>query len=204
MNKKVIIIGASGHGKVIADIVLKSNDILVGFLDDGKEKGMKVFDNYEVLGDITYAQEYQDCEFIIGIGNNSIRKRIAESYDLKWYTAIHPTASIGIDVDIQEGTVVMAYAVINSSAKIKKHCIINTGAIIEHDNYIEDYVHVSPNATLCGTVYVGKSTHVGASATIKNNIKVAGSCIIGTGAVVVKDILEEGTYVGIPAKKIVK
>ena len=86
--------------------------------------------------------------------------------------------------------------------KIGNHCIINTGTVIEHDNIIEDYVHISPNSTLCGTVKIGKLSHIGASSTIINNLEITERCIIGAGAVVTKNILEEGTYVGIPAKKI--
>lgn len=200
--KKVIIIGASGHGKVIADIVLKSNDQITGFLDDGKEKGTMVL-GYPILGKTSDAVHYiKDHQFVIGIGSNKIRERISNTYDLPWYTAIHPTACIGVDVTIEEGTVVMSYAIINASANIGKHCVINTGVIVEHDNVIEDYVHISPNATLCGTVKVEKLTHIGAGATIKNNINIASNCTIGAGAVVIHDIEEEGTYVGVPVRRL--
>lgn len=201
MNKKVIIIGASGHGKVIADIVLKSQDILVGFLDDGIEKGTRIL-NYEVLGDSTYVNQYPDCEFIIGVGSNAIRAHIADKCKVKWYTAIHPGANVAMDVTIGEGTVIMANAVMNTSVKIGSHCIINTGAIIEHDCEIGDYVHISPNATLCGTVKVGSYTHIGASATIKNNIDITSNTVVGAGSVVIRNIEEKGTYVGVPARKL--
>lgn len=206
MHKNVVIIGAGGHAKVIADIVIKSGDTLIGFLDDNKEIGTKVIENYEVIGDFnnrfSTAISKEKYEFIIAIGDNSLRKEIANTPNMKFYTAIHPSAQIGLDVTIEEGTAVMANAVINPSTKIGKHCIINTGAIVEHDNKIDDYVHISPNATLCGTVNVGKETHIGAGATIKNNINITKNCTIGAGAVVVKNIDEEGTYVGLPAKKI--
>lgn len=143
----------------------------------------------------------ENLEFIIAIGDNKKREKISHSPNLKLYTAIHPSAQIGLDVEIQEGTVIMANACINSSAKIGKHCIINTGAIIEHDNIIEDFVHISPNVALGGTVKIGKSTHVGIGSTIKNNITICENCKIGAGAVVVKNILEEGTYVGVPARE---
>lgn len=202
MNKKVIIIGAGGHAKVIADIILKNNDIVIGFLDDGKEINTPIL-NYKVLGKTSDCIKYiQDCEFIIGIGSNNIREQIASTYNLNWYTAIHPTATIAIDVSIGVGSTVMAGAIINTSAIIGKHCVINTGAIVEHDNVIDDYVHISPNAVLCGTVHVGKLTHIGAGSTVKNNTNITSHCTIGAGAVVVKDIIEKGTYVGIPAKKL--
>ena len=209
MNKNVIIMGAGGHSKVIADIIVKSQDNVLGFLDDNipintviiKEKKLKVLGKIE--DSIKIKEQNNDIEFVIGIGNNKTRKAIAENYpDLNYYTAIHPSSQIALDVKIEDGTVIMANACINTSTTIGKHCIINTGAIIEHDNIIEDYVHISPNATLCGTVKIGELTHIGAGSTIKNNTKICSNCIIGAGAVVVKNIEEEGTYVGVPVKKI--
>lgn len=201
MNKKVMIFGASGHAKVIADIIIKSKDILVGFLDDGIEKGTKVL-GYEVLGRCEECVQYQDVEFIIGIGSNQIRKEIASKYQLKWYTAIHPQAIIGMDVKIDGGTVIMAQSVINSSANIGKHCIVNTGTIVEHDTLINDYVHLSPNTTICGNVHIGECTHIGANATVINNLNVTSNSIVGAGSVVIQDIKERGTYAGVPAKKL--
>ena len=205
MRKKVVIIGAGGHAKVIADIIEKSGDEIVGFLDDNKEIGTTIINEYKVIGDLnnrfTMAVTKENLEFIIAIGDNKKREEISHSPNLKFYTAIHPSAQIGLDVEIQEGTVIMANACINSSAKIGKHCIINTGAIIEHDNIIEDYVHISPNATLGGTVKIGESTHVGIGSIVKNNITICKNCTIGTGAVVIKNILEEGNYVGVPARE---
>ena len=199
--KNVIIIGASGHAKVIADIVIKSGDKLVGFLDDNIQLPEKVI-GYPYLGEISnYSKYVDDCCFVIGIGNNSIRKKIADSMNVKWYTAIHPSAQIAIDTVIGEGTVVMANAVINISAIIGNHCIINTGAVVEHDNIISDYVHISPNASLCGTVKVGELTHIGAGVTVKNNTSICENVIIGAGGVVVRDIEEKGVYIGVPAIK---
>lgn len=209
MNKNVVIIGAGGHAKVIADIIDKSKDIVIGFLDDNKTKGDIIVkeEQYKVIGRIDDCRKIQlespEIEFVIAIGNNKVRKQIAERYEnLKFYTAIHPSSQIALDVEIGEGTVVMANTSINTSVKIGKHCIINTGTIIEHDNILKDYVHISPNATLCGTVKVGALTHIGAGATIKNNTNICSNCVVGCGAVVVKDINEEGTYVGVPTKKI--
>lgn len=202
MSKSVVIIGASGHGKVIADIVLKSGDKVIGFLDDRIEKG-KLIVGFEVLGKISDYKNYSDCEFVIAIGNPYIREKIADALNVKWYTAIHPTAVISsLDVEIGEGTVVMANAVINSSAKIGRHCIINTGAIVEHDNILSDYVHLSPNVALAGMVSVGKSTHIGTGACSKQVVNIASNCIIGAGSVIVRDINESGTYIGVPARKI--
>lgn len=208
MHKNVVIIGAGGHAKVIADIIKKSGDTIVGFLDDNKKIGEHIILNYKVIGNladrISISKSNPDYEFIIAIGDNKKRKEISQLFKLKFYTAIHPSVQIGLDVEIQEGTVIMANACINSSAKIGKHCIINTGAIIEHDNIIEDFVHISPNVALGGTVKIGKSTHVGIGSTIKNNITICENCKIGAGAVVVKDIEKEGTYIGVPAERMEK
>ncbi len=199
MSDGIVILGAGGHGKVIADIVLSCGDKLIGFLDDnvtGEVLG------YPILGKIPDAIQYaENCSFIIGIGDNQTRKRLDETYKLNWQTAIHPTAVIARDVLIEEGTVVMANAVVNPSSAIGKHCIINTSAVIEHDNNIGDFVHISPHATLCGTVSIGDLTHIGAGVTVRNDISICGECMIGAGAVVVKNIEISGTYVGVPANK---
>ena len=209
MHKNVVIIGAGGHAKVIADIIEKSGDIVYGFLDDNLEKGTEIANNkqWQVIGNLeeisSLAKSNSDLEFIIAIGNNEIRKKIANQTPyIKYYTAVHPNTSIGIDVSIGEGTVIMANACINVSAKIGKHCIINTGAIVEHDNQIGDYVHISPNVILCGTVKVGEMSHIGAGSVVKNNINIINNCVIGAGTVVVKDINEKGTYIGTPARKL--
>lgn len=203
MSKSVVIIGASGHGKVIADIIANSGDKVLGFLDDADDVQGKKIIGFPVLGKTADYDNYRDCEFVIAIGNPYIREKISNELPVKWYTAIHPTAVISsLDVEIGEGTVIMANAVINPSARIGKHCIINTGAIVEHDNILEDYVHLSPNVTLAGIVKVGKSTHIGAGSCTKQVLHIASNCIIGAGSVIVKDITESGTYVGVPARKI--
>lgn len=197
--KKVVIIGGSGHGKVIADIVVKRGDRVVGFLDDNTKLPKYIID-FPYLGVISKAPEFKDCEFVIGIGYNNIRRRIAETYDLPWYTAIHPNAIIGLDVEIGEGSVVMANATINSSARVGKHCIINTGADVEHDNVVGNYTHISPHAALGGTVTVGENCHIGIGATVKNNLKICDDVVVGAGAVVIRDIEESNTYVGVPVR----
>lgn len=200
-KKQVIIIGASGHGKVVADIVEKSGNKVCGFLDDNVNGC--VF-GYPVLGKISDCNKYApEFEFVIALGDNQIRGKIAHNIDnSKLHTAIHPTASIAKDVKIGCGTVIMANAAINPTATIGKNCIINTGAIVEHDNIIGDYVHLSPRVALGGTVNIGNYSHIGIGATVRNNVSVAENCIIGAGSVVVKDIRDSGTYVGVPAKKI--
>lgn len=202
-GNSIIIIGASGHGKVVADIVLKSGENLLGFLDDGTKTGTIVV-GYPVLGKVTDWDKYPNTSFIIAIGNAVIRERIAAQMDgASWYTAIHPTAVVSsLETRINEGTVVMAGAVINSGAQVGKHCIINTGAIVEHDNQISDYVHIAVGAKLAGNVHIGQRTWIGIGAILKNNLSICAECLIGAGAVVVNNISEPGTYIGIPARKV--
>ena len=199
MNK-LIIVGAGGHGKVIADIAMKNGYTDICFIDDsaiGEVLG------FPIIGRTADLPKMNDSatDFVIAIGNNKVRQAIAESYDVNWVTLVHPSAQIAVDVVIDVGTVVMASAVVNPSAKIGKHCIINTGVIVEHDNVIEDYVHISPRAVLGGVVHIGSLTHVGIGATVKNVIDICQDCVIGAGAVVVKNIEKSGTYVGVPARK---
>jgi sugar O-acyltransferase (sialic acid O-acetyltransferase NeuD family) len=203
MSKQVVIIGASGHGKVIADIVMKSGDTVRGFLDDNEN--ICSVAGISVLGKIADFFNYKDCEFVIAIGYAAIREAIAEKLGaVKWYTAVHPAAVIsGLDVEISEGTVIMANAVINPGTRIGKHCIINTAAVVEHDNNISDYVHISVGVRLGGTVSIGKASLVGIGSCVINNVSICGGCTIGAGAAVVNDIKEPGTYLGVPARKFI-
>ena len=202
-NKNVIIIGASGYGKVVADIVLQSGDHLLGFLDDGRSVGELVF-GYPVLGKTENWDSYDDSQFVIAIGNASAREAIANRLaGAIWYTAIHPKAVISpLETTIGAGSVVMANAVVNPSAHIGKHCLLNTGSIVEHDNHIDDYVHISVGTKLAGTVSIGKHSWIGIGAVVNNNVTICNDCTIGAGAVVTRNLTECGTYVGIPARKI--
>lgn len=209
MQKKVVVIGASGHARVIADVIKSSNDELIGFLDDNKEvQGKTIFDDKQVLGTINEQDIniYNDCYFIIGIGSNKVRKTIAEKYpNLKWYTAIHPSSIIGSNVTIDEGTAIMAGTVINTGTIIGKHCIVNTSSSLDHDNILEDYVHISPGAHLAGNVKISEGTWICAGVTVINNITIGKNNIVGSGATVIRSIVEEdSTFIGVPVKKLTK
>ena len=203
MNEQVIVIGASGHGKVIADIVRRSGDVLMGFLDDNGALSSEIA-VIPVLGKVADHEKYPDASFVVGIGNSAIREKIVRQLgDVRWYTAIHPSAVISaLDTEIGAGSVVMANAVLNPSAHVGAHCIINTSAVVEHDGHVEDFAHISVGAKLGGAVSIGSHTWVGIGGTVSNNIVVCDHCILGAGAVVVQDIKECGTYVGVPARRI--
>ncbi|MBO5339813.1 MAG: acetyltransferase [Oscillospiraceae bacterium] len=200
MCNRLVIIGAGGHGKVIADIALKRGYTDIVFADDN---AVGFCMEFPIICKSTDVEKLNDgqTDFVIGIGNNEIRKRIAEQHKINWCTLVHPSAQIGMNVKIGSGTVVMAGAVINSCATVGEHCVINTSAVVEHDSIVGDFVHISPRATLCGVVTVGENTHIGAGATVVNTLNVCADCVIGAGAVVVDNIDAQGTYVGVPARK---
>jgi len=194
----MILYGASGHAKVIMDILLKNKVNITAIIDDNKNLkeifGFKVDqeENVEINQNV-----------IISIGNNKTRELITDRLkNINYGIAIHPKAIIDETSFINKGTVIMANAIINSSVKIGKHCIINTNAVIEHECIINDFSHISPSATLCGNVFIGKGTHIGAGAIINPNIKIGKWCVIGAGAVVIKDIPDNVTVVGNPARVI--
>lgn len=205
MKNKLLIIGASGHGRVISDIALKMNKWQsIAFLDD--DENIKSSMGIEVIGKtadaFTHINHY---DLFVGIGNNSTREKLQERLEAKGAsipTLVHPSAVIGEKVELGYGTVVMAGAVINCCTKIGKGCIINTGATIDHDNLIGDYVHISPGAHLAGTVKVGQRSWLGIGSVVSNNINITNGCKIGAGTVIVKDITEPGTYVGVPARRV--
>lgn len=197
MNR-LIIIGASGHGKVVADIAGKNGYTDIVFLDDDEQRGDCA--GYPVIGKVSACSELTGDKFV-AIGNSEIRRRIMDSIG-PCVTLIHPAATVADDVVLGEGTVVMAGAVINPAARIGKGCIINTCSSVDHDCVIGDYCHISVGAHLCGSVAVGNGTWIAVGASIANNVSIPGNSIIGAGAVVIKDINEPGTYVGAPARKI--
>lgn len=198
--RKLAIIGASGHGRVVADIARKNGYREIVFLDD--DESVHECGGYLVIGNSSQAGQI-DADVIIGIGNADIRKRIQESVpEEKLVTLIHPDAVIAEDVAIGAGTVIMAGTVINPGVRIGKGCIINTCSSVDHDCEVGDYVHIAVGSHLCGTVSVGSGTWIGAGAIVSNNVSICSDCKIGAGAVIVNDIKESGTYVGVPARRI--
>ena len=205
MKEKLLIIGASGHGKVVADIALKIDKWQsIAFLDD--DDLIKSCMGLKIIGKSADAIAYRDeADFFVAIGNNATREKVQEQLlndGLSVVSLVHPSAIIGADVEIGVGTVVMAGVVINSSSKVGKGCIINTSCSLDHDNEIENYVHISPGANLAGTVKIGNGSWIGIGSVISNNVNICSGCKVGAGAVVVKDITEPGTYVGVPVRKI--
>lgn len=192
--------GASGHGKVIKEILDANGANVEAFVDDNSQIneccGRKVLHDVKALSPI-----------IVSIGANHIRKVVVEKLiaankDTIFPIAIHPTATISPSAKIGEGTVVMAGAVVNAEAVIGKHCIINTGASVDHECVIGDYCHVAPHATLCGQVHVGEGTIIGVGSCAIPCIRIGSWCTIGAGAAVINNIEDNTIAVGIPAQNL--
>ena len=173
--------GASGHAKVIIDI-LENQKMKIEFVYDDNDN------IHELLGFPVMHNQVIESPIIISIGNNLIRKRIAGNLKVDFGTAIHSSCLVSKYSAVGVGSVLMHGAIVQSGVKIGKHCIINTGATVDHDCILEDFVHISPNTTLCGNVYVGEGTHIGAGAVVIPGIKIGKWCVIGAGSVVTKDL----------------
>lgn len=197
MENSVVLFGASGHGKVIIDILQLNSFPIKLILDDFPKTenllGIPVLDASNF--DFTSIQN-----MIISIGNNTIRKTISEKFKLNYINAFHPTAIVSKNSKIGIGTVIMAGAIVNPEAFIGNHCIINTGAIIEHDCCIDSYVHVSPGVSLAGNVIIGEGSHIGIGACVLQGVKIGRWVTIGAGAVVLNDVPDYATAVGNPVR----
>lgn len=193
--------GASGHAKVIIDIINSLSLQVENIIDD--DPTISSFAGFKVYHKIT--DKISKGETIISIGNNKIRKKIIENYPGRIHPAIsHSSAVISPSAQLMNGTVVMANASVNSSAIIGEHCIINTGASVEHDCNLGDFVHISPNAALAGDVKIGEGSHIGIGAVVIPGIKIGKWVTVGAGAVVIRDIPNNVIVVGNPAKIIKK
>lgn len=202
--KELIIIGAGGHGRVVADIAQKLGVYdTIAFLDDGEAKETM---GVPIVGKTADVQKYvKSADIFVAIGNSQVRGAFIERLLLMGANIpalIHPSAIIGASVEIGAGTAVMAGAVINPCSKIGKGVIVNTCSSVDHDCTIEDCAHISVGAHIAGSVRVGAHTWIGIGGIVKNNISICADCMIGAGAVVVKNITATGTYIGVPAKKI--
>lgn len=195
---KITIIGASGHGKVCADIAALNGYDEIEFLDD--DESISHCGKYPVVGKTDKAV---DGSVFVAIGNNEIRRKFCERYYIdQLVTLIHPSAVVAGDVKVGRGTVVMADAVINPGTSIGDGCIINTSSSVDHDNRIGSYTHIAVGAHTAGTVTIGENVWLGIGAIVSNNVNICSNCTIGAGAVVIKDIEVPGTYIGVPARMI--
>lgn len=206
MGKKLLLIGGGGHCHSVLDSVLATKEYeKIGIVDsiDASYLGVSVVGMDEDIPTLIN-DGWTDAFITVGsVGNTMIRRRLYEmlkQLNLRIPTIIDPTAIIGNDVDIQEGTFIGKRAVVNAGSKIGACSIINTGAIVEHDCVIGAFSHISPGTTLCGQVKVGQDSHIGAGSVVRQLIEIGDNALIGAGSVVVKKIQSNVKAYGNPCK----
>ncbi len=200
------IIGAGGHGRVIADAASLSNDWhLIEFFDDNCSN-KKFEGNWTLAGQMKILMDQQSTErkmVIVGIGNNGLRHDLQKQLEEKGWTiatVIHPRAIVSASSTIKPGASLMAGAIINTGTTIGAGCIINTKASIDHDCQIGASAHVSPGSTICGSVQIGDRTWIGAGSVVSNNVRIGNDTIVGAGSTVIRDLPDSVVAVGTPAR----
>lgn len=206
----IIIFGASGHAKVVIDIVEKERKYkIAGIVEKINSYECHDIFGYKILGtdeDVpTLISKHSIVGGIVAIGDNFIRKKIVDnleklSPDFKFITSIHPSANIGRDVIIADGTVIMAGVTINTCCSIGSHCIVNTNSSLDHDSCMGDFSSLGPNAVIGGNARIGSFTVIGIGATLIHGVQIGEHTVIGAGATVIRDIGSYNIAYGTPAR----
>lgn len=205
MKPKLLIVGAGGHGLVVADAAIEQGLWSeIAFLDDHVTK-LASISNIPVLGETNDAHKYIDQyqDLIVAIGDNKHRLKIIDECQHKGFNipfVSHPTATVSKYAKIGDGTFLAAHSVVNAGSNLGKGCIINTGSTVDHDNVLSDGVHVSPGANLGGGVIVGKCSWVGIGASIRELVSIGENVIVGAGAAVINDVEDNLQMLGVPAR----
>ena len=192
--KKIAIYGASGHGKVVAEIARLNGYSTIIYIDDGQNE----FISFEY-----FLEQDLGIPIAFGIGDNKIRAKLyqkCKDNHLEIVTLVHPNAIVSSSIEVAEGTVIMARVVVNSDANIGKCCIINTSCVIEHDNIIGDFVHISPQVACAGDIKIGDYAHIGIGSCIIQGITIGSESVVGAGSVVVANIADQKLAYGNPCR----
>ena len=209
MNYPVIILGAGGHAKVLIGALRLQSIEILGIVDADPEKKNQLLLGVLVLGGDSEIMKYpvEKIQLVNGIGSvrvNPLRRQLFERFKSKGYrfaSIVHPSAIIADDVVLSEGAQIMAGAVIQAGCHIGINAVINTGSVVDHDSHIGDHAHIAPGATLSGGVRVGENAHVGTGATVIQGIKIGRNSLVAAGAVVIRDVPDDTTVAGVPAKE---
>lgn len=204
--ESIFIFGASGHAKVVIDILERQPGVKIAFaIDDAQAAWGSMLCGYPVIGgrDILLSRHGDATACVVTIGANKARCAVADWLDVQGFKrvkVVHPAAMVANRVIIGQGTVVMAGSVINSETTIGENVIINTGASVDHDCLVADGVHVAPGCHLCGGVSVGAGSFIGAGTTVIPGVRIGAGVLIGAGSTVLKDIADGARVAGSPAR----
>ena len=204
------IIGAGGFGREVAWLIERINQVtptwnLKGFIDDNEALWGTTEDEYKVFGGCDYLKSLGEVYAVCAVGSARVRKLIIEKFkdsSVKFATIIDPSVILPKNAKIGEGTIICAGTIMTVDMTIGNHVIINLDCTIAHDDVIEDYVTIYPSVNVSGNVFIGECSELGTGMKIIQGKKIVSNTIVGAGSTVVKDILEPGTYVGVPVKKI--
>ena len=201
-TKPVIILGAGGHAKVVADVLRLSGRTIIGVVDSNFKKETLCF-GLCVLGADDTIEQYKcdDVELVNGVGSlpgNNDRLNLSQQMRTKGYkfaTVIHPSAVVSESVKLNEGVQIMASCVVQADTIIGLDTIINTGSLIDHDCKIEGNCHIAPGVTLCGGIHVGDGTHIGAGSVVLQNITIGLNTVVAAGSVVYRNIENDTIFI---------
>lgn len=203
----IVVVGAGGHGQVVADCLLRAQERdssleIVGFVDDDTRLWNSRCLGLPVLGPIRLLAEIRHNSIVVAIGDNQTRARLFEKLIARGERAMvarHPHTTLSPDVTVGTGTMICAGVVVNPGSTIGVDAILNTAASIDHHNHIGNHVHIAPGVHLGGNVVVEDGALVGIGATVAPGCRIGARTIVGAGAVVIHDLPEEVVAVGVPA-----
>lgn len=211
MSIPVIIVGAGGHGLVVADALLAAGHEVLGFTDADPAKQGGMLCGRKILGpdaEVLASRNPSLVHLANGIGGvggegSALRRRVQEHLERQGWRFVgvrHPSAIISPFAGVAETAQLLARAVVQPMARVGEGCIVNTGAVIEHDVQVGAYAHIAPGAVVCGAVALGENVHVGAGAVVRQGVVVGDNALIGAGAAVVADAGRGDCLVGVPAR----
>jgi sugar O-acyltransferase (sialic acid O-acetyltransferase NeuD family) len=204
VSGKIILTGYSGHGYVVADAAITAG-IPVKYYCQCTLNPKNPF-NLEYLGQETdedFAGWTGDNLFLLGIGDNAIRNKVAVnilSHQQQLANVVHPSASISNYFEMGIGNLISRQVSVNAMAIIGNFCILNTGCIVEHECELGNAVHIAPGAVLAGNVRVGDLSFIGANSVVKQGVTIGSNVIIGAGSVIIKDVPDHTKVVGNPGR----
>jgi sugar O-acyltransferase (sialic acid O-acetyltransferase NeuD family) len=209
MNRRVVIVGAGGQGRIVADILLacsansSSAPVPIGFVNDSPQNQNQAFLGLPVLGTIEALATIDHDAMIVAIGDNAARRDITArllSAGERLETAIHPSAQVGHEVRLGDGSMLSAGSIITPRVTIGAGVIVNTKASVDHDSEVGDFAHISPGATVGAHCAVGSGTMIGMGATVMSTCAVGSGTTVGAGSVVVRDLPGNVVAYGVPAR----